>query len=313
MSKHAKIISFFLLITIPFLCLGLQKNSRFFNHLTRGSYFFAKTINNPNITKIVLSFSNNNTVSFENKNNLWRIKEADDYFASLPRTNSLIKLLRNTTVLRTDKFDGNNIIFDKNKALKIETFDKNNKLVDIAYIAPKGEKNKYHSAILNNDSKFYLISEEFNLLSNPIDWVTSPILSLNENNIRSVVSDNINVYRDFSGQDFLDVNKNETCYLSGLINNFSYLNALEVRHSINFDYKKFKKIKTYEISLFNGGIFNIYIYSDNKEYWVNVKVDRTNIVNDKFATWINENSILYDGWFFKIDKDSGNIISNFYI
>ena len=313
MRKHFKIISILLFITLPILYLGISKNNLFFGSLSRGSYFFEKTRNAPNINKIVMVFPNDWTITLNKTNDLWRVKEADDYFASLPKIKSLINVLRNTIVYRTDYIDKENKIFTKDNTIKIMTYS-NNKIIDDAFVAIKNEKNKNHYAMLNNDNKLYQISENFHFFANYMDWVHSPVLVINKNAIKSIFTDNFEVYRSFDGEDFLSDNEDDNIQsIALLIKHFEFINAIDIKHSIHFDYKKLKKIKHYTISLFSGGIYNIYIYSDGNEFWLNIKPDREKIAKESVVTWLNENSILYDGWFFKIDKSIGIVISNFSI
>ncbi len=314
MHKHLRIACILLLITMPFLFLGIKKNNILFASLSKGSYFFENTRNSPNITKISLQFPNSSIVTLEKRNDLWHIKEIDDYFASLPKIKSLINILRSTIVYRVDKINNDEQLLKDDNSIKIETYDSNTKLIDSARIAFKNDNNKNHYATLNNDYMQYQVSGDFNFFDNPMEWAHSPIVVINENTIKSIETDNFEVYRNFDGEKFYRSDNTTSSFsISPFISHFKYLTATNIKHSINFDYNNNKKIKYFKISLFNGGIYNIYMYSDGKDFWLNIRPDREELAKKDVVTWLKENSILYDGWFFKIDQQIGLVISNFSI
>ena len=75
----------------------------------------------------------------------------------------------------------------------------------------------------------------------------------------------------------------------------------------------YKRVKDFQISLFNGIIYNISFYEKNEEYVVNIKLDNDFLMSNEGINWLKENSILYDGWYFKIPKERGKVLVNYSI
>ena len=222
--------------------------------------------------------------------------------------------MRNTIIYRVDAIDKKNLPFDEKNSLIIETKDNKGNIIDRAIIAPKSHKNKHHYATLNDNGFLYLISGNFDINSNVIDWIQSPILQINEQNIKSITSDNFGVYRNFNDEDFVSIDtKNSAPYISSLINHLWFLSAIDVKHSVNFNLKEYKKGKSFEISLFNGIIYKLNLYTKDNEYWLNIRLNRDKLMKKSSIEWINENRALFDGWYFRISNEKGLLFSNFSI
>ena len=123
---------------------------------SRGNYFFEQTRNNNNLNKIVIQ-NKDNTVTMIKKDDLWRIKEANYYFADFGKINTLVDKLYNTVVYRADKFNDDNSKIFENETV-IYTYDSNNIIIDKVSIAPRSENNKYHYAKLNDNNLLYQIT-----------------------------------------------------------------------------------------------------------------------------------------------------------
>ena len=61
----------------------------------------------------------------------------------------------------------------------------------------------------------------------------------------------------------------------------------------------------------NGIIYRVDIYNHSDKYWLSVRLDREGLVNSDAVKRLQESSLLYDGWFFKINSDKGKIISGY--
>ncbi len=312
MLKHIKAAGVLLCLTLSLLTWGIIQNGKQVHSLSRGSYFFSKTRDHAHIAQIAITFPDSSVISIEKKDDLWRIKEADDYYAAFSKVNALVELIRNTTIYRADKLQGDdsNTFFDD--AIKIKSMDDNGDIIDSAVIAPRRENNKYHYAIRGNDHMLYQLSGNFVLSSNRMDWVQMPLLTFNNKQIRRIKTDTFEVYRRFPAENFKSVKTGgETPHIKGLIDSLWYLSAEDVCHAVNFKTESYKKIKNYEITLFGGAIYLLDIYNSGDDYWLSIRLNKAKLLSDDTAKKLIENSILYDGWFFQIDKDKGAIISGF--
>ena len=199
-----------------------------------------------------MKFADGNSITINKKDDLWFVKEADDYFVSFAKINSLVSLIRNTIIYRVDPIEKTKLPFREKDSFILESIDNKGNIVDRAIIAPKLAKNKYHYATINDNGFLYLINGNFNINSNFIDWLQMPILQINEKDIKSISFDNFNIYRDFNDEAFVSENtQKEVPYISSLISHLWFLTAVDVKHSVNFNLKEYTKIRSFDVSLFN--------------------------------------------------------------
>ena len=89
MLKQIKYAGFILFAVLILLAIGIYKNAEFAMIMSRGNYFFDATRDNIDIKTITLTSPDNNNVTLIKRNNLWYIKEADDYFAAFRNISEL--------------------------------------------------------------------------------------------------------------------------------------------------------------------------------------------------------------------------------
>ena len=309
MNKHLKIAIFLLLLILPFFYFGVSQHNKRVHNLSRGNYFFNKTREAVDLNKISLSFNDKNSITFIKTNDLWRIKEGDDYYASFSKISLLIDLLRNTVIYRADAINNQTKTFEN--FIKIQTFDSNNNSIDYAIISEQNDKNKYHYAMLNNDTFLYQLSTTINLSSQLNDWLQMPILSLQNIDIKQVDFDDISIYRKFKTGEFMLYGTNYVKpEVYRLLNNIRNINAEEIKHASNFKRDNYTKVKHFVLTTFDGIIYKIDLYKNEKEFWINVSLDKKQLISPETYKRVNDNLILYNGWFFKINYDKGVILSN---
>ncbi len=312
MKLHIKVAFFIACLTLPLLGFGLYQNAKTFYTMSRGNYFFAHSRNNLQLKTIVIDFGNDNKITIEENNGLWRVKEADDYFASFAQTGSLLKFISDTVVYRADKLNENDIKEHLEKTIKIICKDTKGNVLESAAFAPKKDNNRYQYALLNDNSFLYQLKGNFAPSSVLMDWVQMPLLNIYEDSIKRIETNTFAVYRHFSDERLKSVENNELAlYIGQLINNFRYLNAEDIKHITHFNPALFKKVKRYDITLFNGMIYDLEVYNKDNEYWLRIRLNHELTAPLATKRQIKERQILYDGWFFKINKDKGYVISSF--
>lgn len=309
--KHIKTALILLLFIIPFFAYAIHLNGTRIHLLSRGNYFFDLTRNRADIAQIKFVFPNQSSIHITKTDDFWRIKEADNYYAAFAKINALVNLIRSTVIYRADAIHENELALFNNP-LKIISTDSSGNVVDEATIAPLKDGNKYYYALLNNDGFLYQLNSNFELSSHVMDWVQMPLFAFNISHVKRIKTDDFEVYRRFDNENFKDANSsNEYSHLQKFIDNFWYLSATEIKQAAHFDKEKFPQPKQYSITLFNGIIYEINLYSLNGDYWISVHLDREGLIKKSSLQQIKENSLLYDDWFFKIDPDKGAIISEF--
>lgn len=310
MLKHIKISLLLLLLFVPLLMLGIFKNHKQMQVHSRGNYFFENTKNNNDLAKILIQ-RDDNVVTLVNKDNLWRVEEANYYYANFAKINALINKLYNTTVYRADIMkDSYKTIFDDET--KIYTYDSKGNVIDEVSIAPRDEKNKYHYAKLNNNNLLYQITENLFLSSLFMDWVQTPLVSFTFNEVKSIKYGDYIAYRRFSNEELKSITDNkENPYLRGFISNLWNLTAEKILYKSEFDKDKYKKIMSFAVTTFDNVIFNFDIYSDQKEFFISINPVADMLITHFAQKQLNESLVLYDGWFFKINSDIGTSITKF--
>lgn len=314
MLNQIKIALLLLVVSFVFMLSSIMQNTLIAQTRARGNYFFQQTRDNAHIQTIVLAFPQGQTITFKQQDGLWRIKEADDYYADFSKINTMIKIIRDTTIYRADKIneaDAQKIIKD---ALSIKSIDANGKIIDEALIAPKQDINKFYYATLNHQPLLYQLNGQIEFSPLLMDWVHSPILALPYQQIKRIKADNFQVYRRLTGEDMLDVKTNEpVSYIKNLAQHFWYLSADDIKHALHFNRQKYDQTKSFTITSFDGSIYQITLFYNQQEYWVTVKLDREKIVSPTVIKSIKENTMLYDGWYFKINARVGAAIANFFL
>ena len=145
-----------------------------------------------------------------------------------------------------------------------------------------------------------------------MDWVQMPLFTFNINHVKRIKADNFEVYRRFENENFKDVQTStEYTHLQKLLDNFWYLTADEIQQISQSDLAAFSKVNHFDITLFNGIIYQIDIYTQNRAYWITVKLNREGLINKASLQQIKENSLLFDGWIFKINHDKGINLAEF--
>lgn len=310
MLKHIKISVVLLLISLPFLIFGAIKNHKNMYIQSRGNYFFENTKNIPDLNKIIIT-KGDDLITIIKQDNLWRIKEANYYFANFAKINSLVDKIYNTVVYRADVMNNNSeSIF--NNATTISTYNSNDDVIDNASISVRDEKNKYHYAKLNDTNILYQITGDMSLSSYFMDWVQMPIISFSFNEVKKIKADDYVAYRRFNNEELKSIETNkENPYLREFISNLWNLNAEEIIPISRFDNNKYKMVREFTITTFDGEIANIKVYSDNEEFWMSIQLNADKLITQIANKQLKENKILYDGWFFKINKDIGINITKF--
>ena len=166
--------------------------------------------------------------------------------------------------------------------------------------------------MLNQNDFLYQLNGDFNLSSLIMDWVQMPLLSLSNNQIKRIETDNFKVFRRYQNDELKTVQTHQVVpQISNLTQNLWYLTAEDIRHAVHFIKQDFPHNKKYEITTFNGVIYIIDIFYNDHEFWFNIQLDQEKITSQSAKALLLENKILYDGWFFKINEQTANSIVNF--
>lgn len=77
---------------------------------------------------------------------------------------------------------------------------------------------------------------------NVMDWVQMPLFAWDGKQIKRIKTDNFEVYRRFPAEELRSAESGETQpHIQGLISNFWYLGADEIKHAANFKTENYKR------------------------------------------------------------------------
>ncbi len=311
-NKHIKTAICLLLILLPVFAAGLFFQQKKIFVMSRGNYFFDKTRNRTDIKEIILDFGGERHISIIMQDGLWRIKEADDYYASTAKINTLIQLIRNTIIYRADNLHETDVQKYMQNSFTIKSKNKYGKIIDSAVIALKKDTNKYHYALLNDLPYIYQLNGELALSPVLSDWIHAPLIHIDISQIKRFKNGDFIAYREFSGRDLKNAKTNAPVdFLYSLLYNFQYLTADEIKHASNFKLKDFKIVGKYEITLLNGIIYHIHILNKDDDYWATVRLDSEKLVASNAVNFIKDNKLFYEGWYFKLNHAVGKDLVSF--
>lgn len=312
MIKHLRTAFFLFCLSFIILLWGGYKNVNRILSMSRGNYFFEKTKASSALAYFRLNFPNNTTITLEKKENFWRIREADGYYADFAKINSFMKLIFQATVYRADYIDPEKLFFSVHDSLGIVSVDDQNQVLDTALIAPKNESNKFYYATLNGNNLLYQINGLFDISPFFSDWIQSPLLAIPDKDIKSIHTDKFHAYRSYPSDTIkLSETAQDVPQLQNLMNSLWYLSAIDVKRADHFNLQDYSLQKAYKITTFSGIIYDLNLFYNADEYWLSIALSSANLITNHAQHFLNENRMLYDGWYFRLAPNIGKTLANF--
>lgn len=291
------------------------------NQRNGGELVFANAYKHINDIGSIVIKDNSKTITLLQEDNLWRVKESDYYYADYVLVNGLFTDFNTSKFYR--KIDNNpeNIANIQQSHSLITIFSKDNKILDEMMIGAKEERNVYNMAIpITNPENLYLITGKYFLPQNDYAWLQQPLLQLEDKQIQSIETDfsdtNKKIIRDNPLLPFINFLPNKISKevdATSLERELKYIGFTKVISAQNFDETLFSENKKYKITTFEGLVINLTILSNNTDYWAKINLSSTNLPTMEVNDYIEDNSFLYDGWYFKLNSNTGRIIFNFTI
>lgn len=311
MIKHIKIAFLMFCFALALLVWGGWQYARYVQSLSRGNYFFEKTRNIKSVRNFVLKKSGQPTLTLVQKDNLWRVHEADDYYVDFAKINAFIKLINNTQIFRADPIH-QSVEPKDDESLIITSFDENGNVIDEATIVTKQPQNKFYEAKLNNLPYIYQIIGNFDVSVVAMDWIKMPLIAIPYAEVQQVVANKFTAYRRFRTEEFRSEQQNNLPQLHALFQQLWYLSAVDVKAAKHFDMQKFDELQKYQITTFDGLVYILSVlHNDNEGYWLAISCDQEKIVSQNAILKLKENRLLYENWLFKINADSGRFLAGF--
>ncbi len=272
-----------------------------------------------NLDKIVLR-TRQGDITLHLQDNLWRVAEADGYFANTYLLNLLLTDL-NTSVFFSQRENTPQALHDYGllppakdepaSGTEIKTYA-GTKLLNDVTIGKQTANHLFRFALFDNE-EIWQISGHFDLPEEIYSWLLQPVMELPPSLIET-----IRFYQD--GQIFSLGRKRADMPFSSedgkkakarlLTSTLSNLTVEDAADTAGFDKSRYILNRRLEIVTFQGLVFFIDIYVDkNNETWIHITLSTTalpmSIVND----YIRDNKFLYDSWYFKISPETAKILT----
>lgn len=284
------------------------------NRRVTGTLVFAKSSAQiADIGEILLK-TPTDTVTLNVDNDLWRIKEVDNYYANYKFIKELFDEINHSTYYRkqTEMSDVKLNKYDLNaNGLSITVFDKGGQLLNSVIIGKKTGNGLYRFALIPETGEVYLITGRYIFPKKLYSWMEQPLLALEGNEVTSLSVNNQTIKRDEVFVPFHLAGTEMTVNPDGLLKLFSYLPALDAKSSQNFNTEAFANQRAIEITTFDGLIVSLELYENKDDIWLKISLSTTTLPTTKTNDYIKNNRFLYDGWYFKINPVVGKTLFNY--
>lgn len=294
--------------TVIFIFSGQQ------NRRVTGTLVFAKSSSQIADIGEILIKTSTDTVTLNVDNDLWRIKEVDNYYANYKFIKELFDEINhsifyrkqnNITETKLNKYDLNA------NGLSITVFDKGGQMLNSVIIGKKNGNSLYRFALLPETGEVYLVTGNYVFPKKLFSWMEQPLLALEENEVTSITLNNQTLNRDEIFLPFYFIGTEMTVNPDGLLKLFSYLPALDAISSQNFNQEAFSHQKNIKITTFDGLIVSMELYENKDDIWIKISLSTTTLPTTKTNDYIKNNRFLYDGWYFKINPVVGKTLFNY--
>lgn len=320
-AKFLKSAAVLMLISLCFAVSALYYSSKHAYKRSSGELVFAQTYSQINDIGSILIHKDANTLSLVLEDNLWRVKNEDYYYANYPLINQLFNNFISSKYYRpVNEEQVQTSDFIKN-AVKIDVLTKDNRLLNSILVGNKEDRGVYYIGTdASTPEKLFLITGSYHFPENIYSWLQQPILQLSPTQIKKIEITNaekpIILKRDNENQPFSITLENKTAKNINaelLLQSLNYVSAEKVIAAQNFDDTPYSLQKTYKITTFDGLIVNLRLFHSDNDYWAEIKLSATNLPTSEISDYIENNTFLYDGWYFKIPAETGKVLFNYMI
>lgn len=307
-NKIVRISLLIMVTSVILAAVAIMLTDLHFPKQSHGQLVFAKTYaQGVDLDKIIIS-SDEGDVTLLHEDNFWVVKEADYYYANIELINILIQDINNSTYYSHQQNTSQNLQDTGiDKGVRVRTYSNNTLLNDIT-VGKEAQNSNYHFVKDNSHNNIWLADGKYDLPTEFYSWIMQPISDIPPEIIEKININNNIISRDNPSMPFITTDK-KIVQAGVLLDNASYVVALNVLSAQNFAPELYPEQKTIYFTTFPGLVVGYHIYSDGKEYWLNMSLTTTPLPKQYVNAYIKENQIFYDGWYFEIPATQGKILS----
>lgn len=278
----------------------------------RGQYTFANTRQHiSELARIKIITALDGEINIIREDNVWRFKEANNYFANVEMLSEFYKMINNSIILTvSDKMSPEQIGLAINKDGKpnsgtiVETYDTQGQLLDSLVLADFVDVDDHRYARLTNRPYIYMINGAVRFSGRAETWLPYPLLSIPQNIVEEFVW-NGETYNRYYFEKLLQHSAKGRMVMQilrfieyqGLTTTLDFVKAYPMAKS--------KKIKVVTIA---GLIYNLYVYHAEGTYWLKVTLSSTKVPHKEVIPFIKNNQKYFDKWMFQLNDQQGAML-----
>jgi len=274
----------------------------------KGDLIFANIANDINIINKVVIKTSDKLITAYNDENLWRILEADNYYANF---NKIHKLLENIASAKIGKKVEGEIV-NQLQWYSIVIYDHKENELSKAEIGKKANSDTNYVRLADNN--VYITTWNTSLPNELSSWTRQPLLSFSSKEISEFSTNNESIYRYHEGDEFFNSQSNRQYKHLAYTKIFDILKALnyeEVLSSQEFNDTKYSQTTQQTLTTFDGLVTQLQYFTNGEEYWVKISLSTTALPSNKVRDYIKDNSIFYEDWWFRLLPSDGQSLFTF--
>ena len=232
--------------------------------------------------------------------NLWRVQEADNYYADPRKIQKLQKAIfqaRQGALASKipQKWTTIKILDNQDQLLDEVKLARNHK-TGVTYMQPAHQKEVYQT------------NWRISLQEPAYFWTIQPLLSLQGIKINKFEKNQTIISRNEEGAAFynqdtkLPYRRFEYMRIFDILSDLRYEKVLS---SQEFDTSRFGYHQAMALTTFDGLFVILDIYTDYKEYWIQLELKTTRLPRKQVVEEVKNKQFLYQDWWFKLKPEVG--------
>ncbi len=284
----------------------------------KGKFVFASILEQTDkIKKIELS-TPEALITLIREKNLWRVAEADLYYAGYRQIESLFDFFKNARIQRNVELSDAEFAdnFAEN-ATEIVLYDESGKKLMSLIAGRRTYNNKFIYIRFPDSDEIYMAGNAPQLPENVYSWLQQPLLSLNSAGVQDILikreKGDMVVGRDVPGYPFwlMDGSKMvRRVDAEDLLNQLQSVYFIGVKSVQNFDEQLFSRRKEFRVTTFDGVIIDFILFYGRGEYWLKENISLTSLPTSAARQFAKDSKELSEYWYFQLSEYAGSRLWN---
>jgi len=290
------------------------------NRNVRGQHVFAQTRENMGTLQQIHISAPQSGIKFTvylSDDNIWRIKELSDYFASPSMLAEFYAMVNNSLIMKVS--EGNEKLFSayslfaqsekypsESVGTVVETYDKEGNLLDKVVIGRAEENSEYYFARKEESSFIYSINKVNGFSGEPGAWLPFPLLEIHRSIITSVERNGVRL-----NDDVLEAGYLQSAKVKEFLRTLSFIGYQNIVTKKKFA-ERLKEAELHSLSVETvvGLVYVLDVYKIDDKYWLGVTLKSTRVSKKEVPGFISENQKYFENWLFQLSDDDGKVLYN---